>query len=132
MSKKAKVTYYEFQVPMYRVVVRIYPTKEELAKDCQPGVEAVEDGNWGACVDVLTDDESGLPTVVMTFLNEDYHRLSIAAHESVHAAWAVLGLAGVKSNIKNQEPLAYLTEHIFEQVEKALAEYSKNKKKGKK
>lgn len=132
MSKKDQVTYYKFQVPLYRVTVHIYPTREDLAKDCIPGVAALSDGNWGACVDVLNDTETDLPIVAMTFLDESYHKASIIAHESVHAAWFVLDLAGVKTSFKNQEPLAYMTEYICGQVHDALTKYSKTKKKGKK
>lgn len=41
-------------------------------------------------------------------------------HESVHAAWEILRYVGVDSDIDNQEPLAYLTDWIFNEGMKVL------------
>lgn len=39
------------------------------------------------------------------------------AHESVHAAWAVLNWTGVKVSYDNDEPLAYCVDYIFGKVQ---------------
>lgn len=44
------------------------------------------------------------------------YTVEYAAHEAVHAAWACLSAVGVKSNVGNQEPLAYLVGHITEKL----------------
>ena len=36
----------------------------------------------------------------------------IIAHEAVHAAWIILGIAGVKTDRRNNEAMAYLVEWI--------------------
>jgi len=52
----------------------------------------------------------------MTFRSLDEYCTETLAHECVHAAWRVLELVGVKSDVDNQEPLAYLTGWIARQV----------------
>jgi len=62
-------------------------------------------------------DIANLPSrVVMTFRSLDEYCTETLAHECVHAAWGVLELVGVKSDVGNQEPLAYLTGWIARQV----------------
>ena len=42
--------------------------------------------------------------------------IPIAAHESVHMAWAILKECGVRVSASNDEPLAYLTAWILNEV----------------
>jgi len=47
-------------------------------------------------------------------------------HECVHVAWAVLNFTGVHVDYHNDEPLAYLVDHIFERVQKHHAKECTN------
>ena len=46
--------------------------------------------------------------------------MPIAAHESVHMAWAILKECGVKVNAANDEPLAYLTAWLLTETVKFI------------
>ena len=48
----------------------------------------------------------------------DRYTIPIAAHECVHAAWAILDHVGVEVSQENDEMLAYLVGFLMEKVEK--------------
>lgn len=64
---------------------------------------------------------------IFFFINNDQlkgkstsFKLSTIAHESVHAAIAVLSIAGVPISEENEETLAYMTDYIFSRALKAF------------
>ena len=55
---------------------------------------------------------------------------AIVAHETVHIVNKVFQYNGVQLDLENDEPQAYLTSYIFEQIEKVIKYDSKRKSKG--
>lgn len=49
---------------------------------------------------------------------------SSIAHECVHAAWACLEFVGAKSNITNQEPLAYVVGYLVGEITKGRKKWA--------
>lgn len=115
MGKKLK-SHLEVSVPLYGVVFMCFPTVEAEVKFF--GWESM---NRNHCAHVSVIDGSDLPSrIVMTFRSLDEYCTETLTHECVHAAWRVLELVGVKSDVDNQEPLAYLTGWIAMQVNKFM------------
>jgi len=111
MAKKLK-KHLEITVPLYGVVFMCFPTVEAETKFID-----WENMSRNHCAHVSVIDSANLPSrVVMTFRSLDEYCTEALAHECVHAAWKVLELVGVKSDVDNQETLAYLTGWIARQV----------------
>lgn len=112
MAKKLK-RIARLRVPLYGVEVIICPTKQDAEKEMWAGVLS---SNFMAQVTTGVDNKTGVECVAIIFRSLDDYCTETLAHECVHAAWRVLELVGVKSDVDNQEPLAYLTGWISRQV----------------
>lgn len=112
MAKKLKRVA-RFRVPLYGVEIIVCPTKQDAEKEMWTGVLS---DNFMAQVTTGVDDKSGVECVAIIFRSLDDYCTETLAHECVHAAWRTLELVGVKSDVDNQEPLAYLTGWIAREV----------------
>lgn len=112
MAKKPK-RIARMRVPLYGVEVIICPTKQDAEKEMWSGVLS---DNFMAQVTIGADDKTGVECVAIIFRSLEDYCTETLTHECVHAAWRVLQLVGVKSDVDNQEPLAYLTGWISRQV----------------
>lgn len=112
MAKKLK-RIARLRVPLYGVEVIVCPTKQDAEKEMWVGVLS---DNFMAQVTTGVDDKTGVDCVAIIFRSLEDYCTETLTHECVHAAWRVLELVGVKSDVDNQEPLAYLTGWISHQV----------------
>lgn len=112
MAKKLK-RIARLRVPLYGVEIIVCPTKQDAEKEMWVGVLS---DNFMAQVTTGVDDKSGIECVVIIFRSLDDYNTETLAHECVHAAWRTLELVGVKSDVDNQEPLAYLAGWIAREV----------------
>lgn len=112
MAKKLK-RIARLRVPLYGVEIIVCPTKQDAEKEMWTGVLS---DNFMAQVTTGVDDKSGIECVAIIFRSLEDYSSETLAHECVHAAWRTLELVGVKSDVDNQEPLAYLTGWIARQV----------------
>lgn len=119
MAKKLK-RIARLKVPLYGVEVIVCPTKEDAEKEMWPGVL---DNNCCAQVTTGVHDKTGVECVAIIFRSLDDYCTETLTHECVHAAWRTLQLVGVKSDVDNQEPLAYLTGWISRQVNNFMASH---------
>lgn len=72
------------------------------------------------CYKGVVTTTPGYPMVI-TFDPGSY-KSSLAVHESIHAAWRVLDFVEVLVDSENQEALCYLSEWIFDQIERYYKE----------
>lgn len=117
-TKKKTPTTKFLDVPIYDcglVVTNDYEHGSRYLKR-KFGIE-VEYHPCAGCVLEFCCQATGSKIVVLYLNNAS---LQVLAHESVHAAWAVLNGVGAKVSYKNQEPLAYLTDWVFEKTRTAL------------
>ncbi|AGN89495.1 hypothetical protein Eta_0049 [Serratia phage Eta] len=112
MAKKLK-RIARMRVPLYGVEVIVCPTKQDAEKEMWAWVLS---SNFMAQVTTGVDNKTGAECVAIIFRSLDDYCTETLTHECVHAAWRVLELVGVKSDVDNQEPLAYLTGWISRQV----------------
>lgn len=112
MAKKLK-RIARLRVPLYGVEIIVCPTKQDAEKEMWVGVLS---DNFMAQVTTGVDDKSGVEFVAIIFRSLDDYNTENLTHECVHAAWRTLELVGVKSDVDNQEPLAYLTGWIATKV----------------
>lgn len=112
MAKKLK-RIARLRVPLYGVEIIVCPTEQDAEKEMWTGVLS---DNSMAQVTTGVDDKSGIECVAIIFRSLEDYDTETLAHECVHAAWRTLELVGVKSDVDNQEPLAYLTGWIARQV----------------
>lgn len=97
-----------FTMPLFPARIRVFFTLAEyLAR--YPDEQRHNFTDFKAFVQGQADG------ICMVFV---HFSLPILAHESVHAAGAVLLRAGVQGDYHNDEPLAYSVEHIFKTVQK--------------
>ena len=99
------ITKQAFKLPLYGVPYEIYvvDTMEE-AKSLYP-----EFGDCFAAMVVCEDDYTKLWMII----RNDVATLAVTAHESVHLANKICLFLGIKADADNDEPLAYMVEHIF-------------------
>lgn len=119
MAKKLK-RIARLRVPLYGVEIIVCPTKQDAEKEMWPGVL---DDNCCAQVTTGVCDKSGIECVAIIFRSLDDYCTEALTHECVHAAWRTLQLVGVKSDVDNQEPLAYLTGWISQRVNNFMASH---------
>lgn len=122
MAKKPK-NKLEVKVPLYGVTFMCFPTKEAETKFL--GYEDMND-DFAAHVCINKSNE-GISYVSMAFRDLDSYGAECLAHESVHAAWRILELVGVKASVDNQEPLAYLTGWIARQVNNFMLSHTESR-----
>lgn len=116
MAKKLK-RIARLRVPLYGVEVIVCPTKQDAEKEMWTGVLS---DNFMAQVTTGVDDKSGVECVAIIFRSVDDYCSETLTHECVHAAWRVLELVGVKSDVDNQEPLAYLAGWLSKEVNRFM------------
>lgn len=119
------------RVPLYGVEVIVCPTKQVAEKEMWVGVLS---DNFMAQVTTGVDDKTNVECVAIIFRSLDDYCTETLTHECVHAAWRVLELVGVKSDVDNQEPLAYLTGWISQHVNNFMVshiEYEESASNGK-
>lgn len=116
MAKKLK-RISRLRVPLYGVEVIVCPAKQDAEKEMWAGVLS---DNFMAQVTTGVDDKSGVECVAIIFRSLEDYCTETLTHECVHAAWRVLELVGVKSDVDNQEPLAYLVGWLSKEVNRFM------------
>lgn len=96
-----------FKMPLYPARVRVFFSLEDFYHKYPE--EAYKDATG---FKAFVCEKDGV--VCMVFINYSDTNL---AHESVHAAWAILEWTGVKVSYDNDEPLAYCVDYIFGKVQ---------------
>jgi len=107
---------YKLKTPLYRVTI-------ELSFDMQEAYDRYglgkPDPNYDGEVSFITNLD-GMTHISIIIPYETYSA-NVLAHESVHAAWRVLDLVGIKATSDNDEPLAYLVGWIAGEVNNKFA-----------
>lgn len=86
-------------------------SKEEFEGIITPDMEL----GAGGYVRTFHDEQTGGIVIIMYVTC-----IRTLAHESLHAAWAILDIVGVKCKANNHEALAYLMDYIFEVTRQAM------------
>ena len=108
----------ERKVPLFDVSVYFFTDRQE-SKDFintkttkAVGVEEKQMDNCKGCCYWVTDAE-GMPHRLMCVFDGG---MNTAIHEAVHMAWITLDYCCVKITQRNDEPLAYLSAWLAEQM----------------
>ena len=120
--KKVKIpTVIDVQIPLYHQVITAASDAESLVEYVKTEFDNPEVTNF---VEEFTTCNAG------GFFQLEYDgqmiflmyapELAIVCHESIHAAWSILDMVGVKVKAKNHEALAYLAGHIFKECHDRL------------
>lgn len=109
-------------IPLYHTHVQFYPTTADAKLDINNLEDVVGDG-YGAVTFIAGADEGNWINIV--FKEPRYMTPEVIAHESTHAAWFVLHMAGVKVTFANHEQLAYLVGYFAEQLHLFVEAYNK-------
>ena len=121
--KKIKIDVYEqeiFAFNSYKSFYKFCKKNNYIIHDDEMVME-----NSIGCVGVVErGDATGHGDLYMIVESDD---VSVITHESVHAAIFILSNIGVSFNYSEQEPLAYLTGHIFKQFCKLFNVLPKDK-----
>lgn len=105
--------------PLYRIKVAFTIDMKHAYKKFGL-VDDISPQNGGEVVK-LQNDATGFYAIIMCVVPDKNNcPLQCAAHESIHAAWAVLNAVGVKISYENQEPLAYLADWMFLNMKKLI------------
>lgn len=107
----------KLHIPIYEQVIYLFDSFKDHDRWVQKylGCDHEARDIVGA-VDYYENEEG---TIIVTLTVQDKDIFTVL-HESIHAAWEVLGKAGVKVDSDNQEPLAYLSEYIAKGYLKAF------------
>lgn len=109
----------EVEVPLYDQTLIITNDFEKLLKHLARKYKIIWDydpvGQAGF-VTKFENPDTGASLIILCSIND----LQTITHECVHAAWGVLETVGIEVSFENQEPLAYLTDWIFQATIKAF------------
>lgn len=105
--------------PLYRVKVCFTLRPSKAYKSL--GIESDITKGYGGEVSTVQHTGTGESIVLLSVIPElNNCPLQCAAHESVHAAWRILEIAGVKVDAHNHEALAYLVDWCFSEMKKLI------------
>lgn len=97
----------KFKMPLFPSTIKIFFCLEDYL-NMYPSERTNRFEHYNAFVQEQRD---GICLVIINYSDK------LLAHESVHAAWAVLNYVGVKVDYYNDEPLAYCVDYIFGKVQ---------------
>lgn len=112
MVKKINIPIYDSQVNVY--IGNILDNLKKINSKFNINVE-VSENIEGMAINL----ESNQGTLHMLLIEKDC-RLNTLVHECLHVAWDILDDKGVMCSVDNQEPLAYLTDYIFDKTVKYI------------
>lgn len=103
------------RIPILGVFITFATTREEArafaaSKDPSEKLEGLE--TCHGMVTFVTDAQGLQHRIMMVFAND----LNTVVHESVHAAWLTCRYCSIKASSSNEEPMAYLTAWLVEQM----------------
>lgn len=97
----------KIKMPLFPSTIRVFFDLAEYITS-YPHVSHIDFSCYKAFVQ---EQRNGICMVLINYSD------AVLAHESVHAAYAVLNYTGVKVDYTNDEPLAYCVERIFKKVQ---------------
>lgn len=111
------------KVPIYGLNIHICATEDVADNIYGSGVH--RSSNMGQVVQI-ENTKTGEMLILISFKDIDCFNADTISHESVHAAWKVLEIVGIKVDHENHEALAYLTGWISNEINKFYYKISAN------